>query len=276
MSKPAVLFYGDCQAHLLCACLRSLPGFEKLFQAERFLDFVYPGSEGMAAPPAELLERCEVLIIQKAAKRPDPDYAERLASRGAKIIRFPTTTCPPLWPQECPDKRNRTESKYPFGRYPHGDRVLLDLMAQGKSEEEIVEEYLAADVASLFNVERVMDYWRFTLAALDAHSDIKAAAFLQKNFRTKRLFYTRNHPSPGLTYFLLQEIIRRAWGEGTPFPHVLFAASLPMDQYMAPIHPSVAQALGLKWCGEETLHRHFDNGWFTHREFARRYVRYEG
>lgn len=276
MRIPAVLFYGNCQAHLLCACLRSLPGVEKLYQVERFLDFIYPGSEGMAAPPEELLERCEVLIIQMAAKREDPEYVERLASRGTKIIRFPTTSCPPLWPQECPDKRNHTENKYPFGRYPHGDRVLLGLMDQGKSEEEIVEEYFAMDVASLFNVDRVMEYWRFTLSALDARSDIKAAAFLENNFRTKRFFYTRNHPSTELTCFLLQEIIRRAWGDGTPCSHVRFAASVPMDQYMTPIHPSVARALALKWCGDETLHRHYDNGWFTHREFARRYVRYEG
>ncbi|MGB9464126.1 MAG: WcbI family polysaccharide biosynthesis putative acetyltransferase [Candidatus Acidiferrum sp.] len=276
MSLPAVLFYGNCQAHLLCACFRSVPGVEKTYQAERFLDFVYPGSNRMEVPPEELLERCEVLIIQMGAKRADPEYVARLAAHGTQIIRFPTTICLPLWPQECPDRRNYAENKYPFGRYPYGDRVLLELMDQGKSEEVIVEEYFATDVASLFSVDRVMEYWRHTLSALDARSDIKAGAFIEKEFRAKRLFHTRNHPSVELTNFLLEEIMRRAWGDGTPRSHIRFAASVPMDQYMTPIHPSVANALELKWCGEETLHRHYDNGWFTHREFARRYVRYEG
>lgn len=276
MKLPTIILYGNCQAHLLCQCLQNIPGLGRHYQIKGYLDFVYPGTQAMECPPQETLDRCELLIVQMQLTRPDPEYASMLASRGTKIVRFPTTGCPPLWPQECPDHRNKSEAHYPFGRYPCGDRVLLDLMEKEKSDDRIAEEYLATDLASLFNLPRLGDYWRHVLATLDDRSDIKVKAFIESRLQHCRLFYSRNHPSPATVYYLLRGIIRHAWGDGVPDSHLEFAAGEPMNQYMAPVHPSVARALGLKWCGDDTLHRHWHNGWFTHREFARRYVRWDG
>jgi hypothetical protein len=276
MSLPVIILYGNCQANLLSSCLGVIPGVAERYQIERYLDFVYPGTDGLENPPEEILDRCELLILQMGLTRRDPEYVARLASRGTKIIRFPTTSCPPLWPQEGPDRRNHFEPNYPFGRYPYGDRVLLDLMEEGKNEEQIVDEYLEKDVAWLFSLPRVMDFWRHMLTALDNRSDIRVKTFIENKFRSRRLFYTTNHPSIELVYFLLRGIVRRAWGDGVPDSHIEFAAGMPMNQYMTPVHPSVARALDLQWSGDDTLHRHWDNGWFTHREFATRYVRWEG
>lgn len=276
MSRAVILTYGNCQADLLGACLDAFPGVKESYEIARFFDFVYPGTAGIKAPSEDLLDRCEALVLQVGLRRPEPEYVARLASAGAKIVRFPVLDCLPLWPQQCPDARNHAETAYPFGRYPYGDRVLLDLMDQGKSEAEIVDEYMTKDLASLFDLDRMLDYWRCCLEARDAQGDIRAATFVETEFRNQRLFFTRDHPSPALTQFVLGEVIRLIWGTGFPDAYIEFAASIPFDQYVAPVHLSVARALQLNWCGEDTLHRHWHSGFFTHREFARRYVRYEG
>lgn len=74
MSPPAVVFYGNCQAQHLGECFRNLPGVSHRYRIETLLNVIVPGGPEMVSPPQDLLDRCEVLLLQVETKRDDPEF----------------------------------------------------------------------------------------------------------------------------------------------------------------------------------------------------------
>jgi tetratricopeptide (TPR) repeat protein len=282
----SILFYGNCNAPILASAMAGLPEIREKFEPRGYVTFPLPGASHPEPPPEDIMARCELLFLQVEARNAEPPFVERLESLGVKVVRFPITSCEVLWPQACTDHRNDVfDERYPWGRYPYGDRLLLDLMtrAQAQAQEqaltpdEIVETYLSTDLAEMFHVQRVYEYWRKKIAKLDAQCDVKLGHFIDQQFREQRLFYTHNHPTPAIMAYLLQEMIRLAWGDVIPSSKIqAAAAAIPLDRHMSPVHPSIAAALGLRWANDDLRYRHYDNGFFTLPEIVRRYVTWEG
>jgi hypothetical protein len=278
VNKPVVIFHGNCQAQALGICLAALPGVTGKYDVLRFSHMPSAAQPALIVPSREQLENCEFFFLQTTLRRPEPDYMEEFVARGGRVIRFPAAHCPPLWPQECQDKRNQPEPGYPRGRFPFGDRVLLDLMAEGHDESEIVERYVTKDFACAFRLDRLMQIWQRTMQELDTRSDVKIGSFILHNLSSRRLFHAVRHPGTEIITQLLAGLVQVAWGGGVPYAHMEFAVAnaVALDDIVVPVHPSIANALQLRWYGEnDQLYEFRGHCCLPFREYVRRYVRYE-
>lgn len=251
-----VVIYGNCQAQVLCGLSQGL-----LNDAYEFVYVPSAASIGEIALPDGVAERCVMLLEQVGIGQSFP-FLDRLMP-GIRRVRFPPLNLVTLWPFTCTDPRNRPEPpKFPFGRYPYGDRVALRLWAQGHRGREAVAKYADASASAMPDVARLLDKELTRAALAEAECEVKIADYISKNLRAERLFFTYNHPSMALIHVLFTRIWEAAAPENLVTLRPLLEAHRanflsahntwrPFEDYQLPIHAEVARQLGLGWWDED-------------------------
>ena len=270
--RPALLFYGNCQAAHMRQILEGVPSLARHFDLCS-IDFLGDPLTGeRAKPPSSLLARCERLYYNAGETSfPLPDYVLKLIAAG-RALRFPVISGNPMWPQHVKDVR--TEPGFPWGRFPYGDRILLDLADAGLDEDAILEQYSRLDLAGVYDLDRRIELWKVMVAEWDAGCDVKLSEFVWENWRRTRLFWTIYHPTNELVGYLLKALLARTFGDDVPEQELI--ASLrtnELDESMTPIHPSVARHLRLEWFSAGQLYNSSEGPW-TWEQWVRAYVRY--
>lgn len=276
MSQDSIVLFGNCQAHAIGEVLKAVTSLSRQFEVYTVVDFPDPTTGNFMSVPSSIMDRCSIFLCQTAAERVLPDFLKPLETR-ARVLRFPVLYCQPLWPTHAQDSRNVWEERCPFGRYPYGDRVLLDLIGQKLPTEEIVERYLEMPVAENMQVGRLYEMWSALLDEIDAESDIILGNFIRERFSHERIFWTINHPTETVIRKIVNEIFNylnfpEVWRAelDDAFRHV----NIGVDQLHTPIHPSIIDYFGLKWAYGPIRYRHYNDGTFTLQEWIKRYVEF--
>jgi hypothetical protein len=102
---------------------------------------------------------------------------------------------------------------------------------------------------------------------MDKQFGCEIGQFILDNFQRRRLFYTTNHPNGQIIGMLMQYLL---WQLGIDRIYRSTAVLDHLRRLQVPVHPKVAEALGVKWadartkylyCGEqiiwETYVRHY-------------------
>jgi hypothetical protein len=185
-----------------------------------------------------------------------------------------------LWPFLGADPRLTTEAGlYPAGRYRYGDRIgaslaylqlpddIMQLSYQSMTEKEM------PDLDALLTADRTA--WR----RLDAMHDVKVADFIVENFRRYRLFFAPPLPTGELLRHMVLQLVT-----GSPVEALCDPAKLRQEldflltgyigrREQLPIHPLVAQRLGLAWWHPGMRYHWHGNHW-TFEEYALHYIRW--
>lgn len=126
----------------------------------------------------------------------------------------------------------------------YGDSVLTRLMEDGKNDDEILElirtkKFFSKEVIEDNVVESLND-----LKSRESRCDIKISDYIEKNFRTKRLFYTVNHP---ITEILV-EVMKRVYQFIGMTDVIINARNLPEnDAYELLVYKDVKETLKLEF-----------------------------
>ena len=221
-----------------------------------------------------LVDKADILIVQDDGSEDEPLLA-LLADR--RSIAFPAIEADFLWPyaDEHP-LYNFTVPGVP-GPYPShlGDAVLNRCLRARLSGTDAIAHYALASRLEPARLDE-MRSWRLDLQHdLDRRHGYTVTSFLADRLAHERLFRTRWHWQPVLFKMVAEQLLPRLEIDALTVKGALASAgedSFPRDEM--PVHPQVADHLGLAWAGTDARYRFGVEGSVTFAEFVERYVRY--
>jgi hypothetical protein len=272
--------YGNCQAGVFADLFKGFQTPTIQWDMHYVMNFVHP-SQPQPRITDEDLARCMLVIEQLDTAHPLPDWLRERLPKDVTTIRFAPLDFNIYWPFNFDDPRNVSQPPdYPFGRFPYGDRIVVELLREGLSGQALWQAYQERSVARLPDTHRLRDIEAQRLVARDAVADIMVADLVLANYQKVPLFWTINHP----TGWLLGRVLGRLMGavreplglpeDPEPRAIQLFSSWEPFGHQHQPIHPELARRLGLTWWSPDRKYRYFDGSHLTFEEFMLRYINF--
>jgi hypothetical protein len=269
--KMQVLIVGNCQAQTIYeALMRSSELNDRLDVTYHFVglqkDLLHSGRAAV--------ENSDVLLVQDI--RDWETYPLREFVRdSAEIIKFPLLHFASLWPFDHyngPGDREAYEREWPNLTFLYHDGLLARLRKEIPDPEERMRAYRTLPVDGIINFTRLHDFERRRLKAMDKQFDCEIGQYILEHFRKKRLFYTTNHPNGRIIGMLMKYLLRQLGVDRRYRPN----SSLDhLRRLQVPVHPKVAQALGVTWAKENTKYL-YGGEQITWETYIRRYIDHYG
>lgn len=278
MSKT-VIVYGNCQAEAVAAILRADPAAESRLRILYLRSFDHP-SEGYGELRSEDVADCAVLLEQHDP-RPFPN--RDLLPLHCATAKFPAIDVNLLWPFFCVNPHDETDpALFPFGRFPYGDRIIVDCVDKQMLPEEILDYYLTAWERYGVDLDRLLQLESARLLARDANCDVKMGDYVLQRFAGERLFWTPNHP----TSTLLRELIHRllhACAKAEPALKGFdvdatvayrFSPEGPLGALSVPVHPAIAGHFRSCWYDADARYQWFGGAAYSYTEYFEEMIRH--
>ncbi|HEY0797970.1 MAG TPA: WcbI family polysaccharide biosynthesis putative acetyltransferase, partial [Candidatus Baltobacteraceae bacterium] len=229
-------------------------------------------------PPVPEHATRAVLVLEQYAHLARVDVREAMYQSlrsEHRVIRFPSLVLMTLWPFACVDRRPRAN---PSERYPWGDSVAIEVASMGLPRAEIFQRYMDVSAAKMPDLDKLLTYDREVMKRCEKVCDVNMADVIFARMRTQHLFWTWRYVSG----ILMRELILRLVEHGqdvfgdldaTSEMHVNTACMMEQAQTDAqfPIHPLVAERLGLTYIDAAVTYRWFGHRW-TFEEYMTRYI----
>ncbi|MGO9744376.1 MAG: WcbI family polysaccharide biosynthesis putative acetyltransferase [Roseiarcus sp.] len=274
-----IVVYGNCQAGVYADLLTKVCPREE--PVRYIMNFAHPTEAGVGLDEAE--KASVRLILRQTEVREMPQFEQlKELSQTIPMLRFAALDFNVLWPFNFMDPRNVSEPPdFPFGRFPYGDRIVVELLREGSSGDDLWREYQTRSVAKMPNLDRLLEVEAKRLEARDADSDFKIACYVLNNFRSQQLFWTLNHPSGLLLGKQFGDLLSATFAtlgvakDGAEMAAKMFATYEPFGAHHVPIHPEAAKRLGLTWYVEGIKFKYLDGRSFTFEETMRNYIAFK-
>lgn len=225
------------------------------------------------------LEACDILLVQDI--RLWDEFPLRDCVRpGAEMRRFPLVRFASPWPFDAwngPGDNEAHDREAPNLTFPYLDGLLGRLRREIPDLEARFAAYrslqLPAGLPGIVNYRRLHQLEERRLAAVDKAFGIDIGSFVLDNFRSRRLFHTTVRPNREV-FALLMQLLARLVGVSEPI-RLGDGIDAVLRNPQVPVHPKVAQGLGIQWAGEQTpyLNRGREITWET---YIRRYIEHYG
>jgi hypothetical protein len=269
--RTRVLIVGNCQAQTVHEALVRSGEFDDRLDVK--YHFVALQQNLHELGKAEL-ESSDVLLVQDI--RDWENYPLRpYIQDGVQIVKFPLLHFASLWPFDHyngPGDKEAYEREWPNLTFLYHDGLLARLRKEIPDREQRLLVYRTLSVDGIINFARLHDFEKRRLTSMDKQFGCKIGQFILDNFRNKRLFYTTNHPNGQIIGMLLQYLLRQlGMGQG-------FRPNSTLDhlrRLQIPVHPKVAEALGVKWADASTKYLYYGEQ-ITWETYVRRYIEHYG
>lgn len=270
--RRSLLVYGNCQAEALAVILGRDPTVTSLYEVR------YVKSFGVEAGhvASEAVVKCAIFLEQHD-RAPFP-HGDSLPGDCTKI-RFPSIDCNVLWPFNAV---NPYDDVFPAGRFPYGDRVIIEQIDAGRSAKEILDYYLNDWSDYKVDLGRLLKLEIARFAARDAKCDVTMGAYLYERFTFERPLWTANHPTLGFLRVLLQRIVALAArtderlgaadiGRTAEASFVLSPRG-PLGVISVPVHPKVAEYFELAWYDPREHYRLADGTAYSYKGYFKQMI----
>ncbi len=273
-----VIIFGNCQADMMTGQLNYLFKRWNKVQFHHLLSFCHPVT-GWAKLSDEVLESADFLWQQHDDQVEFP-YKDRLPPSCRRIV-FPSLDFNLLWPFAGTDPRNKPKlPDHPFGLLAYGDVVALQVVRDGMTGKAGLRCYLERSRARLarMSMARLEEIEFARLGQREARCDVVMSDFIRASFRTVPTFFTWNHPA-GRALTELMKRLMIASDLWDPDPQSVMAGDMaycaehwePLSSFELPIHPLVAEKVGLEWYDPDHRYR-TPFGLVTHDEYIQHYI----
>lgn len=261
------LVYGNCQAMALRSFLSKHPNFTSFYEVIEIKP-VHLLTQGDVDRLEKTIAEIELFIHQpvsdnyKGIHQLSTNYIKSQLKSGCQTISFPVAYFTAYNPEitYLKNKNNIVISK-PF---PFHDLNILKLYAKGKSIDRTIEEIAGEAFYSAEYLQENLSATLRNLAAREKSLEVKISAFIQENFRIKKLFHTFNHPSAVVLEYILNYILDLLGIQREKDFFELFRNSDVLAQTSFSIYPSAVKFLGLSF--GSTLDYRIEKQVFTQRE----------
>ena len=269
-AKRRIQVYGNCQAGWLAKMLEQNPEVTGQYEIVYLSDYLHIPADHPIHQPG-FLATCTDAVWQTAPGCKPPEWVASLPT-DCRQIRFPTLWLKLLWPTYAVDPRNKPEEGFPWGRYAYGDRLVMKLLQDGVSPEDVPKRYVETDLNKVINLDRFTEMSLAELRFNDRQSDVAITPFIEASFRRRKLFGTVNHP----TYLILHRIyhgvvgalLGRVTAEEPPVPT---DAADVFGLVETPLHPQIIAYFKLEWAVPGLRWRYY-SAFLTLEEYLRAYA----
>jgi hypothetical protein len=243
--KPTLIVYGSCQAQEIAALARTIPAINLQYEVVYLVSFSVDGVTQPRLHEKEV-KACRLLWEQFDNSNPFPHHDVLPAS--AQQVMFPGIDMNCLWPFNTRDPLNAPEPSLPFGRFPYGDRLVIELMDQGLSERDVIAGYDEAAGRVESQLQRLLAIDSARHAQREAKCAVSISDRLVGDLHKARPLWTNNHPTLDVLRVLFERICAATWDDRIkPWEIVGSAYADPFTYLQMPIHGVVAEALSLSW-----------------------------
>tara|TARA_R110002167_G_scaffold363697_1_gene584481 strand:+ start:64 stop:927 length:864 start_codon:yes stop_codon:yes gene_type:complete len=259
-ARPKCLLIGTCIAEGMEYFLRSSAPFMQRFELQCFWTNDHDQRLDLDRISAELHDNCEAAIFHPrewADWGNEDSYLALIEAipEATQKITIPYPVFTPLWPFHCFDPRNKScaDRIAVHGgrvRYPYGDSHVLSRIMAGDSRQTIIEDYLAADVPAMIDIDHMFKTTFAIQMRKEATTTVKVLDYILDTFQTIRGFNSMNHVSNSSLLHMSNQVLEQLGLPMLPLS-ILERTSLLVRPEM-PLHPSLIRYFGLSYVDENT------------------------
>ena len=269
---------GNCQAEAVANVLR-----QTLRGPQPDAEIRYLASYAAASPHDLAFLTSSGIVLEQVTDRPSKVLAEALNAGSARRVCIPLLSCNFLYPfsnRPHPRAKSTVSKAFPNGCYESqlSDSMLIDLMATnpGATADELASMYLALDYAERLPLDDLFELNRQKNERAGAISGLNLWPRIESLFRYEPVFWTTLHPARSLMRPLCAFALE-ALDIGLTSTEIAAAAAAIEDHRCAhmPVHASIARHFGIEWATPDYRYRFLQEGSFTAREFAIRFINFE-
>jgi hypothetical protein len=277
LMKPTLIVYGNCQAGVIANFARQQSALRLDYEVHYWQNFQHAAHLSKSVSE-DAVRRCRVLWIQHQERSPFP--ADALLPDNVERHTFPPLDTNALWPFRAHDAvlARPEPPDYPFGRFPYGDRILMEIADSGGDFFDAPALYREREQALLLDPARIARIEDARLQRRDAACSVKMNGEIAEATKTVRTFWTPNHPTWNLLRILIEKLVLTSFpaaGDSThPYHHSTDGVRWDhtLAAFHCPISEAVAQGLGLAWWTPDISHRIYDKLRVRAEEYQRLYV----
>ncbi|MFO1026674.1 MAG: WcbI family polysaccharide biosynthesis putative acetyltransferase [Acetobacteraceae bacterium] len=266
-----IVAVGNCQ-------VAAMAGLFRKFSAARTGDRIeaIASYQDLSAEALDMIGQADVLIEQILDVAPKADVVGIPAT--AQRLYIPSVSASFLWPfagQAHP--RNFVPSFMTVGPYggEAGDSMLNRFIAAGTDPEQAVETYMALDARARINLDRLFELVMDRQRSRDATAGYRTADTIESYFRTEQIFLSPFHPNLRVALSLATQFFQQLGASQDDIDRLhRYTRVAPFPRDELPIHPSVAKHFDLTWALPDKRYRFMNEGSFTAREYALRYIHF--
>jgi hypothetical protein len=270
-ARTNVLIIGNCQAQTVYEALLRTGEFNARLNA----NYHFVGlQQNLHHLGRKELESSDILLVQDIK---DWEYypLRQYIPENMRVVKFPLLHFASLWPFDHyngPGDKEAYEKEWPNLTFLYHDGLLARLRKEIPDREQRYSAYRSLSAEGVINFIRLHDFERRRLTAMDKQFGLQIGQFILDNFRRRRLFYTTNHPNGQIIAMLMQYLLEHLGLEQIYRP----IASLDhLRRLQVPVHPKVAQALGVTWANANTKYLYHGEH-ITWETYIRRYIAHYG
>lgn len=274
-SAPSVVVLGNCTHISIARTLRKSNRFSKVASVE-----VYTVPQEKRGQTADSLEAFDLVLTLEHGEAFGPLATSALRERfGDRLFSLPT----PFFPGTMPDMAylllDGKISRAPgiLGDYHSG--LILTECADGLSEQEVVRRYTDGSAFDRLDVEGVWDDAIAELERRERNTQIQFSDFIRERRQLGLVgedFLSFNHPREAFINHICGAFARLVLGTDTRLPPLLAHEHNLYHDARWPLHPAVAERLGLPLPSLDTFKtpERLGGEELTVSEFARRSHRF--
>jgi len=259
----SIVVFGNCQAGSIGQAIQGLP-------ALHHSRYVYVPSFNITPEQVDALLTDEVrkgctLLFEQVM--PHTALDAKYDFPNARRITFASLDLNLFWPLRADEKRFIPEPPvHPFGRYPYGDRVINEILADNLAGDDAWDYYTRRSASLMPRFDRLWMIERERWLGIEKTVDVKMSDLVFPRIRHERLFWTYNHPNRLMLCYFGGRILQAA---GLLPPDDERARDLMLQwltwefgaDYHQPIHPLVGAGFELSWWSSNMLYRRIDVDW---------------
>jgi hypothetical protein len=269
--RTKVLIVGNCQAQTVYeASVRSGGFHDRLDVKYHFVAL----QQNLHDQGRYEVESSDILLVQDI--KDWENYPLRPHIRDdVRIVKFPLLHFASLWPFDHyngPGDKEAYEREWPNLTFLYHDGLLARLRKEIPDREQRLLAYRTLSVDGIINFTRLHDFEKRRLTAMDKQFGCEIGQFILANFQRRRLFYTTNHPNGQIVGMLMQYLLRQL---GIDRAYRSTGILDQLKRLQVPVHPKVAEALGVKWADASTKYLYCGEQ-ITWETYVRRYIDHYG
>ena len=270
-ARTNVLIVGNCQAQTVYEALLRTSAFNARLNA----NYHFVGlQQNLHELGRKELENSDIILVQDIKDWENYPLRQYIPEK-VRIVKFPLLHFASLWPFDHyngPGDKEAYEREWPNLTFLYQDGLLARLRREIPDREQRFQAYRSLSVDGLINFVRLHDFERRRLTAMDKQFGLQIGQFILDHFRRRRLFYTTNHPNGQIIAMLMEYLLAHL---GVDRVYRSIASLDHLRRLQVPVHPKVAQALGVTWA--TTNAKYLYNGeHITWETYTQRYIEHYG
>jgi hypothetical protein len=248
--RERIGFIGNCQTELLHRAFRDAVPASRFATFYHFFDVAETTREAARAEIAA----CDLLCLQDIQDLEQYPLRDAIR-RDTRIVRFPFLRFAAPWPYDdfngLRDTAARAQDDPSRHTVTYYDGVLGRLRRSVPDPQARFLVYRTLALEGIVDPVRVLDFETRRLEALDEKFACTIGRFILDNFREAQLFYTVNRPCGSLLAIVLDMIFKAVDVDPELSPDTDLDE---LRSIQCPVHPLVAQKLGIAWAHEARLY----------------------